>query len=105
VYVSDQSAKTIFKIALPGNTVSTLATGLPAADLLLMLPNGDMLTGGGSAVTRVSQSGVVSAVPDAGSGYSDVEGMAFDPAGHRLFVIDHSSTAVQDTLHVVPFMP
>jgi hypothetical protein len=104
VFVSDQSQKTIFKITVPDYAVTTVASGLPTADQLLMMPNGDLLTGGGPAITRVTQAGQMStlAVPS-GVTFSNVEGMAYDPAGHHLFVIDHSSTpGTADKLHVIP---
>jgi glucose/arabinose dehydrogenase len=107
VYVSDQTQKTIFKIDLTSsNAVSALATGLPAADLLMMLPNGDMLTGGGATITRVTQAGTVSAVSLPGTTFSDVRGIAFDPVSSRLFIVDHSATAgVGDTLNIAKFTP
>jgi hypothetical protein len=104
VFVSDQSQKTIFKIAIPGYALTTVATGLPSADQLLLMPNGDLLTGGGPNITRVTQAGTMStvAVPT-GVTFSDVEGMAYDSTGHRLFVIDHSTApGTSDTLHVIP---
>jgi hypothetical protein len=106
VYVSDQTQAKIFKIDLANaNTVSMLAT-VPTADLLMMLPNGDMLTGGGAAISRITQSGTVTAVSLPGTTFSDVRGIAYDDAGHRLFIVDHSATpGVGDSLVIVPFTP
>ncbi len=100
VFVSDQSQSKIFKLAVPGFALTTVAT-VPTADILIMMPNGDLLTGGGAAISRVTQAGVVSTLPN--TGFENVEGLAFDPAGHRLFIIDHSATAgVPDKLHIQP---
>lgn len=104
VFVGDQSQKTIFKIAVPGYAVTTLASGLPSVDQMVMMPNGDLLTGGGPAITRVTPAGAMStlAVP-AGVTFETVEGMAYDNVGHQLFVIDHSATAgTPDKLHIIP---
>jgi hypothetical protein len=104
VFVGDQSNKTIFKIAVPGYAVTTVASGLPSVDQIVMMPNGDLLTGGGPAITRVTQSGTMStlAVPS-GVTFETVEGMAYDNVGHQLFVIDHSATpGTHDKLHIIP---
>lgn len=101
VFVSDQSQKLIYKIAVPGFAVSRLAE-VPAVDLLAILPNGDLLTGGGSTISRITQDGHVTALPF--TGFEQVRGLAYDPAGKRLFVINHSKTVgVPDKLHILPF--
>lgn len=98
VFVADQTAKTIYKIAVPGFGVSTVAT-VPSADLLTILPNGDLLTGG-TGVHRVTQAGAVTTIL---TGFEQVHGIAYDPALKRLFIIEHSATAgVPDKLHVRP---
>lgn len=100
VFVTDQTDKAIFKIAVPGYAVSKVAT-VPAVDLLVMVPGGDLLTGGGPAITRITQSGQVSTVP--GPAYEQVRGLAYDASGKRLFVVDHSLTVgVPDKLRIVP---
>ncbi|HTR54915.1 MAG TPA: hypothetical protein VMJ10_29715 [Kofleriaceae bacterium] len=107
VFVSDQTQSMIFKIDLTAsNAVTALAT-VTTADLLYMLPDGDMLTGGGATIERITQAGTVSNVTLPGNPtFSDVRGMAYDATGHRLFVVDHSTTAgVGDTLNIIPFTP
>jgi hypothetical protein len=100
LFVSDQTQKVIFKIALPGFAVSQLAS-LPAVDLLATMPDGDLLTGGGPTISRITQRGTVTTLP--GAGFAQVRGLAYDAAGKRLFVIDHSTTVgVPDKLHIVP---
>lgn len=102
VFVADQSQKTIFKIAVPGYAVTPLAQ-VPAADLLAILPNGDLLTGGGPTISRISQDGTVTQLP--APGFEQVHGLAYDPAGKRLFVVDHSKTVgVPDKLTIVPLL-
>lgn len=98
VFVSDQTAKTIFKIAVPGFAVTTVAA-VPSADLIAVMPNGDLLTGG-TGVHRVTQTGTVSTIF---TGFEQVHGLAYDPELRRLFIIEHSATVgVPDKLHVRP---
>lgn len=101
VFVSDQTDRTIYQIAVPGYAVSRLAT-LPAVDLLAMLPNGDLLTGGGPTISRITPRGEVTTLP--GGGFEQVRGLAYDPVGQRLFVVDHSVTVGQpDKLRILHF--
>jgi hypothetical protein len=98
LFVSDQSQNKIFKIALPDHTVSELAT-VPSADLMTLMPNGDLLTGG-TGVHRITQAGVVSTIM---TGFEQVRGLAYDPTLRRLFIIEHSATVgTPDKLHVRP---
>jgi hypothetical protein len=98
VFVSDQAQGKIFKIAVPGFAVSTVAS-VPSADLLALMPNGDLLTGG-TGVHRVTQAGAVTTIF---TGFEQVRGLAYDPALRRLFIIEHSATVgVPDKLHVRP---
>jgi hypothetical protein len=78
----DQTDKAIFKVALPGYAVSRLAT-VPPVDLLTLLPGGDLLTGGGPAIARITQCGEVSTLP--GPVFEQVRGLAYDAHGKRLF--------------------
>ncbi|HWU87183.1 MAG TPA: hypothetical protein VN253_07910 [Kofleriaceae bacterium] len=99
VFVSDQTDKKIYKIAVPGFAVTTVAT-VATADLLAIMPNGDLLTGGATDVQRVTQTGTVTTIM---TGFEQVRGLAYDPALRRLFVIEHSTTVgVPDKLHVRP---
>lgn len=98
VYVADQTDKKIYKISRPGNVVSEHAT-VPSADLLALMPNGDLL-GGGDDIYRITPAGVVTTlIADA----EQVRGMAFDDALNRIFYIEHSTTAgVPDKLQIRP---
>ena len=99
VFVSDQTDKAIFKIAVPGYAVSKLATA-PSVDLLALLPNGDLLTGGGPTISRITPAGEVTALRGS---FEQVRGLAYDAAGKRLFVVDHSVTVgVPDKLRILP---
>jgi hypothetical protein len=101
LFVSDQSQKAVFKIAVPGFSSSKLAD-VPAADMLALLPSGDLLTGSGSTILRITQTGTVTPLPAAG--FEQVRGLAYDAAGKRLFVVNHSLTVgVPDKLHILPF--
>jgi hypothetical protein len=97
LFVSDQTQTTVFKIAIPGGALTTVGTPATVANLT-MLPNGDLLTGGGPIVYRLTQAGVST---PAFTGFTDALGLAFDPTLKRLFVIDHDATA-GDSLHIVP---
>lgn len=101
LYLSDQSQKKIVKVDLVnGNTVSDLAT-VTTADLLVMMPNGDLLTGGGATIERITPAGVVTTLPN--TGFETVHGMAYDAEGKRLFIVDHSATVgTPDKLHIQP---
>jgi hypothetical protein len=103
LYVADQGQKTIFKIAVPGFQLTPLAS-VGKADLLLQLPNGDLLTGGGGEISRITPAGVVTPLALPGASFEQVRGLAFDAAGKRLFIIDHSATPGRpDRLHVRSF--
>jgi hypothetical protein len=98
VFVSDQSDHAIFKIAVPGYAVSKLAE-VPAVDLLAALPGGDLLTGGGPTISRITQAGQVTALPGS---FEQIRGLAYDAAGQRLFAIDHSLTVgLPDKLRIL----
>jgi hypothetical protein len=98
VVVSDQTDRAIYKIEIPGYAVSRIASA-PTVDLLAMLPNGDLLTGGGPTISRITQAGQVSTLL---GGFEQVRGIAYDAAGKRLFVVDHSVTVgLPDKLRVI----
>ena len=104
VFVADATAAMIFKIdTANANALAPLAT-VPTVGLLATLPDGDLLTGGGPAISRITSTGTVSTLTLPGvAAFTEVRGMAYDPAGHRLFIVDHGATT--DSLHVVPFTP
>lgn len=100
VFVSDQTQKTIFKIAIPGNAVTTVTDQLVSADLLIMMPNGDLLTGGATDVYRVTQAGTITSIF---TGFEQVHGLAYDSTLKRLFIVEHSATpGTKDKLHIRP---
>jgi hypothetical protein len=103
LFVADQGLKTIFKISVPGYQLTPLAT-VTKADLLIQLPDGDLLTGGGPDISRITPAGAVTPVAIPGASFDQVRGLAFDPAGKRLFIIDHSATPGRpDRLHIRAF--
>lgn len=100
VFVGDQTDKIIYKISIPEHEVTTVATKVPSVDLLAILPNGDLLTGG-TAIHRVTQAGVSSTIVTGLDG--SVHGIAYDAARARVFFIEHSTTVgTPDRLHVRP---
>ena len=73
----------------------------PAVDLLALLPNGDLLTGGGPTISRITQGGQVTTLL---GGFEQVRGLAYDDVGKQLFVVDHSLTVeLPDKLRVIRF--
>jgi hypothetical protein len=100
VNVCDQTVNKIFAIAIPANTISTLATP-PSCDQISRQPNGDLVTGGlTGGVYRITSAGVVSTIA---SGFEQVRGTAYDNVMHRMFVIEHSVVpGGHDRLHVIP---
>jgi sugar lactone lactonase YvrE len=101
LYIADQESSSVLAYAFDGGQVTTVASGLPSADLLTLLPNGDLVTGGKKgAVYRIAKSGVVSTIA---SGFEQARGTAYDPAGKRLFVVEHSASTSKHRLHVIPY--
>jgi hypothetical protein len=104
IYLSDQTLMQIIKYTLPGLVASTVTTAaLPSADFLYQMPNGDLLTGGSTGkITRVKLAdGSQSMVDTTGVTLTTVHGLAYDPAKHRLFAVDHPTTG-SDTLNIIP---
>ena len=105
IYASDQTSHTIIKIELPAKTLDAtpFATGLSVGDFLFQMPNGDLLTGGGTAINRISHTdGTVSVVDPDGQTFVKIHGLAYDAVKKRLFAIDHQSSTAPDTLHIIP---
>jgi sugar lactone lactonase YvrE len=99
LFACDQEASKIYSIALADGTTAAIATP-PSCDLLLLLPHGDLVTGGPSGgVYRIAPTGAVTTIA---SGFAAVRGLAYDPSGHRLFFIEHVKGAgASDRLHVM----
>ena len=96
VFVSDQESNTIY--AIDHGALEPFATGLLGVDLLTALPDGSLVTGGKTgAVVRIAPDGTQSQIA---AGFEEVRGTAYDPAGHRLFVVEHGKA--NHTLHVLP---
>ena len=98
IYVSDQETNTIYTVQ--AGDVKPFATGLPSADLLAVLPDGSLVTGGkAGTVTRIAPDGMKTTIA---SGFEQVRGIAYDPAGKRLFVVEHSKATSSHKLHILP---
>ena len=114
IIVSDQSNNKFWKVSAPPDfVVSTFVAAYTHPDMLLKLPNGDMLDGGGSggsgrtqAINHIAGSdGTVTALPAiTGLTFTYVAGMAYDATNHRLFIDDQSGGS-GDTLDIIPYMP
>lgn len=93
VFVSDQEANAIYAA---GNA-TPIATGLPSADLLAAAPDGTLVTGGANGVvSKIDLDGKVTTIVQ---GYESARGVAIDPDGKRLFVVEHGKA--KHVLHVV----
>lgn len=100
IYVADQERGEIigYPLADAAHPV-VVARDLPSADLLTLLPNGDLVTGGKrGAVYRVTPGGAVTTIA---SGFEQVRGTAYDADAHKLYVVDHSVASSRHELHVV----
>jgi sugar lactone lactonase YvrE len=101
LYVADEDRGDLraYGLADPARTGRRIAE-LPGAHLLTLLPNGDLVTGGKrGAVYRVTPRGDVKVIAD---GFEQVRGTAYDAAGKRLFVVEHSAASSHHTLHILP---
>jgi hypothetical protein len=109
--LADQSFNTFWKIS-PQGAISTFIAAYSHPDMLMALPNGDMLDGGGSAVGgRTSainhiagSDGTVTPLTFAGFTFTYIAGMAYDAANHRLFVDDQTGGS-NDTIDILPYTP
>jgi DNA-binding beta-propeller fold protein YncE len=97
IYVSDQEQGAVY--AIRGDEAKPVATGLPSADLLTVLPDGALVTGGKTGV--VSRIGLDGEITTLASGFEQVRGTAYDPVGKRLFVVEHSKATSKHKLHIV----
>ena len=100
IYVTDQDTSEILAFKRDGSARRMVAR-VASVDLLTLLPDGDLLTGGKSGgVYRVHPA--TGAVTTVASGFAQVRGIAYDPAGKRLFVVEHSPDNTHH-LYIVPF--
>jgi len=100
LFVADQEQRTIVGYPLADLAhPAIIARDLPSADLLTLLPNGDLVTGGKrGAVYRITPAGAVATIA---GGYEQVRGTAYDPVNHKLFVVDHSAVSSRHKLHIL----
>ena len=110
--LGDQDHNTFWKISADGTTATTFVASYTKPDLLLKLPNGDMLDGGGTggsgramAINHIALAdGTVTPLTFTGFTFTYVGGMAYDPVGHRLFIDDQTGGS-NDTFDIVPYNP
>ncbi|MFT3693175.1 MAG: hypothetical protein QM831_08540 [Kofleriaceae bacterium] len=93
VFISDQGANAIYAV---GNA-TPIAKDLPSADMLAVLPDGALVTGGkNGVVSKVTLDGTITMLAQ---GYESVRGIAVDGEGKRLFVVEHGKD--KHVLHIV----
>jgi hypothetical protein len=98
LYVSDQEASSI--VAWRAGAMVPIASGLPSADLMTLLPDGSLVTGGKTGtISRIAADGKVTTIAQ---GLEQVRGLAYDRAGKRLFVVEHSKATSNHKLRIVP---
>jgi hypothetical protein len=110
--LGDQTNNTFLKISADGKTSTTFVASYTKPDLLLQLPDGNMLDGGGTGASGRAQAinhialadGTVTPLTFTGFTFTYVAGMAYDAVGHRLFVDDQTGSA-NDTFDILPYMP
>jgi sugar lactone lactonase YvrE len=102
LYIADQLRRTIVSYDLATTATAPFASDLPAVDLLAVLPGGDLVTGGKRGeVYRIDARGHATTLA---SGFEQVRGVAYDPAGARLFVVEHGANG-RHRLHALPLAP
>ncbi|HEX4454110.1 MAG TPA: hypothetical protein VH143_24775 [Kofleriaceae bacterium] len=96
--VSDQDGNAIESIARGSNAaVAPIAANLPSVDLLTVLPDGSLVTGGrAGSITEVTRGGTQHPLA---AGFDQVRGTAYDAAGKRLFVVEHGKA--KHVLHIL----
>jgi hypothetical protein len=109
--VTDQTYNTFWKVT-PLGVVSTFVATYTHPDMLMELPNGDMLDGGGSggsgrtqAINHISADGTMVTLLPAITGltFTYVAGMAYDATNHRLFIDDQPGGGSGDLLDIIPY--
>jgi len=103
LFVADQMLDQVLVSERAQPAVHRVFAGLSRPDLLAAGPDGSVFVGSAEGrVYRLSSTGEV--VPVDGS-FQQVRGVAYDPAGRRLFVVDHDADAsdgLRHLLHIVP---
>ena len=101
LFATDQEASSLLSYARvdPASSRTVVTHDLAQPDLMTMLPNGDLAI--------ASKTGVVYVVTPAGSpreiahGLGPLRGVAYDPAGKRLFVVEHGGSGGPSRLHAL----
>ena len=103
LYIADQDLGQILRAPRATPTELEVVAEVESPDLIAFGSAGAIFTGTvGGQVVRVDAAGAVSIVA---GGFQQVRGVAFDPAGRRLFVADHDpdeADGVEHAIHIVP---
>jgi DNA-binding beta-propeller fold protein YncE len=103
LFVSDQDTDQIRVASRMDPASVTVFTSLEQPDLLAEGPAGSIFSGSATGrVYRIDSAGVASEFQ---AGFRQVRGVAYDPAGQRLFVAEHDPAEpglAQHALHILP---
>jgi sugar lactone lactonase YvrE len=103
LFVSDRDTGQILMAPRTDPRAVTVFATVEQPDLLAEGPAGSIFSGSSAGrVYRIDSAGVASEFQ---SGFLQVRGVAYDPAGQRLFVAEHDpaeSDVAQHALHILP---
>jgi hypothetical protein len=103
LFVSDQDTGQILMASRTNPRAVTVFASVEQPDLLAEGPAGSIFSGSAmGSVYRIDSAGVTSEFQ---SGFRQVRGVAYDPAGQRLFVAEHDpaeAEVAQHALHILP---
>lgn len=103
LFVSDRDAGEILTASRATPASVTLFASVEQPDLLAEGPAGSIFSGSaGGSVYRIDGAGVVSEFE---AGFRQVRGVAYDPAGRRLFVAEHDPAAPDVARHALHILP
>lgn len=103
LYVTDQDRGQVLRVPRASLDTQEVIAELPGPDLLALGPDGSLFTGTTRGeVVRIGPTGAVTVLA---TGFAAVRGVAYDPAGRRLFAVDHDTDESDGVSHAVRILP
>lgn len=103
LFVSDQDRGQILRAPRATPMDYTVLAEVPGPDLLALGPDGSLFTGTTAGeVVQIDASGATRVVA---TGFMAVRGVAYDPAGRRLFAVDHDDDESDGVSHAIRIVP